>query len=191
MRWSLFGRIVSTVLLVTVLSGVGATAEKQGANTTGPGSGSFVSPPWFAIWAEQQGSHLLPPALPTIGEYYNFAQVRAHQFVETWSSLNQGLGVHVRAHIANEGGGLTSKGGCFSPVVTLTFIDRRQGKARAQATLFYVQAGAGDSWRESNLPLIQPAIWSASSKIVASASDPQRCGPPPREPTVTIYNGPF
>jgi len=120
------------------------------------------------------------------GEKYNIAEVRAHQFVETWCS-RKAQSIHVRAHVANQRGGMGS-GGAFTPIVTLSFQDKT-GKQLAHAELRYF-CQRKEEWVNSDLPLTVDAdVWLMSDKIVASAAEGHHRVSPP--PTFTIFRENF
>lgn len=118
----------------------------------------------------------LPAFALGTGEVYNFAQVRSHQFVETWSSVRGGA-IHVRVHVANQAGGIAGAlGGAFTPVVTLSFRDQ-QGRQIAHYVMHLIAKGkVADS--ELDIPG-GAAAWGATKEIVASAAEDHYSVPPP------------
>jgi hypothetical protein len=108
------------------------------------------------------------------GAVYNFAQVRSNQFVETWTTVN-GNTVHVRAHVANQRGGLAA--GPFAPVVTLAFHDAQGNKKGELKLSFNVPASQKDQWHEIDIPE-GFTLWEQSARIVASAAENNAARPP-------------
>jgi hypothetical protein len=113
------------------------------------------------------------------------AEVRAHQFVEIWTSLQPEGEIFVRAHCSNSVGGIASIGrAAFTPAVTLSFRDAKNAKL-GDLVLFYICKGK-DTWVEQRIPG-HMGLWTAASKIEASAAEVYR-GETAPPPTVTIFN---
>jgi hypothetical protein len=125
------------------------------------------------------------------GIVYNFAEVRANQFVETWTyaditakfdtglvqgsaSMSTGA-IRVRVHVANQRGGLAA--GPFAPIVTLAFHNDQGGREGDLNLTFNVPAIQKEQWHD-----IEVAdglrLWERSSRIVATAADNNAAKPP-------------
>jgi hypothetical protein len=107
------------------------------------------------------------------GEVYNFVSVRSNQFVETWTSVAQGGTIHIRAHVANQRGGLAA--GPFLPIVTLSFRDAQGGKMGEIKLYFNALDSQKNQWHEIN---VLGGFWEQSVKIVATAADNTYARPP-------------
>jgi len=105
----------------------------------------------------------------------NHAEVRPHQWVETWTSL-QGTEVHVKARIVNETGGLLH--GSFWPQLTLRFVDSSGKNLAAYQLNLSCPANRKECSAETNLPG-GSGLWTSTAIIVASAAEVRPSVPPP------------
>jgi hypothetical protein len=95
------------------------------------------------------------------GTVYNIARVRAHNFVETWSSIRGGS-LHIRAVVSNGEGGFLGRGP-FAPIVTLAFSS--QGKKTGELKLlFNLPASVKDQTYEIDVPR-GTLLWEMSDHI--------------------------
>ena len=116
----------------------------------------------------------------------NHAEVRSHQWVDTWTSL-QGTKIHVRARIVNETGGAFH--GSFWPQLTLRFVDAA-GKNLAEYRLnLSCPANRKECSTGANLPE-GIGLWAAAANIVASAAEVRPSGPHPKL-VVPVYSSSF
>ena len=106
---------------------------------------------------------------------YNIARVHAHNFVETYSSLN-GDAIHIKAIVSNGEGGTFGRGP-FAPIVTLEFSNHGQ-KTGELKLLFNLPASEKDHTYEINIPG-GSALWRESDHIVASAANNLNARPTP------------
>lgn len=101
------------------------------------------------------------------GMGYNIARVHAHNFVETYSSLN-GNDIHIRAIVSNGEGGTLGRGP-FAPIVTLAFSAK--GKPTGELKLlFNLPASRKDETYDINIPG-ERTLWEQSDCIAASAAN--------------------
>ena len=113
---------------------------------------------------------------------YNIAQVRSHQFVETWTSFQGGV-IHIDAHVAN---GVPFGGTSFAPIVTLAFLDFQGKQQGAVQLLFNVPAIKNDEWHHDINIAGRDYLWLQSSNIVASAAENNGARPTQGSWSVTI-----
>src|SRR6516164_9715244 len=109
-----------------------------------------------------------PPAgLPLDGkEVHSHIEVRSHQFVETWSSL-QGQVIRIRAKVSN---GVPRGGRPFAPLVSLDFVDSQGKKRGTVQLLFNLPAIKKEEWH-NDITVSRPELWLESATIVGSAGE--------------------
>lgn len=115
-------------------------------------------------------------------ETYNIAEVRSHQFIETWTAKRKGS-LYIRAHVANQRPGISQAP--FTPIVTLAFHDEEGKKAGEVKLHFNVPASRKNEWHETYIAG-GTNLWDRSSSIVASAAESKTDRPPEGSWTFTI-----
>ncbi len=118
-------------------------------------------------------------------EGYHFAEVRAHQFVEVWPSLNpDGKAIHIKVKVSN---GVQMAP--FSPTVWIDLVGPGGSiVARYIQTYKFGPAGFhGGVDRTYDYNIARPELWSMTEKVVIHAFEKPPGTGPANMPTVGIF----